>query len=172
MQSKQAVILIGHGGLPSDIPNPLIQELQMLKSQRKAKKIPEPSPREIEVDKMIRTWPRTPKTEPYQFGLEAIGTRLKERLGSIRLQLAYNEFCEPSLEEAIPALVKEGFNKIVIVTTMFTPGGGHSEVEIPEIVESAKKQYPGIELQYAWPFDLNDAADFLFSHLKKSQSIS
>ena len=37
---------------------------------------------------------------------------------------------------------------------MFTPDGSHSEVEIPEILEQLRKQYPDIVLHYAWPFDL------------------
>jgi sirohydrochlorin cobaltochelatase len=32
---------------------------------------------------------------------------------------------------------------------MFTPGGSHSEVEIPEILDHLLPQHPGIKLRYA-----------------------
>jgi sirohydrochlorin cobaltochelatase len=44
---------------------------------------------------------------------------------------------------------------------MFTPGGSHSEIEIPEIIEQLKKEYPGVRLRYAWPFDLSVVAKLL-----------
>ena len=45
--------------------------------------------------------------------------------------------------------------------TMFTPGGSHSEVEIPEILDHLRPQYPGVKLRYAWPFDLKLVANTL-----------
>jgi sirohydrochlorin cobaltochelatase len=44
---------------------------------------------------------------------------------------------------------------------MFTPGGAHSEIEIPEILQQLRKQYPDIVLRYAWPFDLSMVAKLL-----------
>ena len=43
---------------------------------------------------------------------------------------------------------------------MFTPGGIHSEREIPEIVEKLRLKYPQVQIKYPWPFDLNQVADF------------
>jgi sirohydrochlorin cobaltochelatase len=54
--------------------------------------------------------------------------------------------------EAIEDLIKQGATHITVVTTMFTPGGAHSEIEIPEIL-LAKPRHPDIAIQYAWPFD-------------------
>jgi len=50
---------------------------------------------------------------------------------------------------------------------MFTPGGSHSEVEIPEILDHLRPQYPGVELHYAWPFDLNLVANTLAEQVKR-----
>jgi sirohydrochlorin cobaltochelatase len=44
---------------------------------------------------------------------------------------------------------------------MLTPGGSHSEVEIPEILDHLRPQYPEVELRYAWPFDLKLVANTL-----------
>jgi hypothetical protein len=44
---------------------------------------------------------------------------------------------------------------------MFTPGGSHSEVEIPEILDHLRPEYPEVEPRYAWPFDLKLVAHTL-----------
>ena len=81
--------------------------------------------------------------------------------------MAYNEFCAPTLEESVEALIKQGATHITVTTTMFTPGGSHSEVEIPEILDHLRPQYPAVELRYAWPFDLELVAHTLAEQVKR-----
>jgi len=164
----EAIILVGHGGIPADCPGDLVSELKRLEGMRRARGIPEMSPREAELDKQVREWPRTPDSDPYGAGLEQVARRLRDRVAPRRLVVAYNEFCAPSVEDAIAKLVEEGSRRIVLTTTMFTPGGSHSEVEIPEIVEHARKVHPGVEIRYAWPFDLERAADFLAAQIERA----
>ena len=157
----RGVILVGHGGIPKGCPQELVTKLKRLEAQRRAAKMP-PSPEERELDNKIRQWPRTPETDPYQSGLEAVAAQLRANLGEVLFAVAYNEFCGPTLEESVEELIKKGATQITVTTTMFTPGGGsHSEVEIPEILERLRKQYPDIVLRYAWPFDLLMVAKLL-----------
>ncbi|MDR4473335.1 MAG: hypothetical protein MRJ92_12065 [Nitrospira sp.] len=44
-------------------------------------------------------------------------------------------------------MIKQGATDITVTTTMFTPGGSHSEVEIPEILEQLRTQYPNVALR-------------------------
>ncbi|MFI5248206.1 MAG: sirohydrochlorin chelatase, partial [Nitrospirales bacterium] len=118
-------------------------------------------------DTRIRRWPRTAETEPYRVGLETVGARLRAQLGGALFAVAYNEFCAPTLEESVEELIKKGATHITVTTTMFTPGGSHSEVEIPEILEQLRKQYPDIVLRYAWPFDMNLVANTLAEQVKR-----
>ena len=125
------------------------------------------SPREAELDKQVREWPRTPETDPYKSGVEAIAEKLAPKLSCRRLVTAYNEFCAPSVEAAIETLVGEGFGRIVLISTMFTRGGIHAECEIPGLVIEAKKKHPGVVVEYAWPFDADFIANFLASQLAR-----
>ena len=156
----RGVILVGHGGIPKGCPQELVTKLKRLEAQRRAAKMP-PSSEEIELDGKIRQWPRTLETDPYQSGLEAVAAQLRANLGKVLFAVAYNEFCAPTLEDSVKELIKKGATHITITTTMFTPGGSHSEVEIPEILEQLRKQYPDIVLRYAWPFDLLMVAKLL-----------
>jgi sirohydrochlorin cobaltochelatase len=162
----RGVILVGHGGIPQGCPQELVTKLKRLEAQRRAAKMP-PSPEERELDNKIRHWPRTPETDPYQSGLEAVGAQLRANLGEVLFAVAYNEFCAPTLEESVVDLIKKGATHITVTTTMFTPGGSHSEVEIPEILEQLRKQYPDIVLRYAWPFDMNLIAAMLATQVKQ-----
>lgn len=149
----RGVILVGHGGLPKGCPQELVTRLKRLEAQRRAANHP-PSAEEIELDTTIRRWPRTPETDPYQSGLEAVGAQLRGQLNGALFALAYNEFCAPTLEESVEDLIRKGAGHITVITTMFTPGGSHSEIEIPEIMDRLRIQHPGIVLRYAWPFDV------------------
>ena len=162
----RGVILVGHGGIPNGCPQELVTKLKRLEAQRRAAKMP-PSPEEIELDRKIRQWPRTPETDPYQSGLESVAAQLRANLGEVLFAVAYNEFCAPTLEDSVKELIKKGATQITVTTTMFTPGGSHSEVEIPEILEQLRKQYPDIALRYAWPFDMNLIAAMLATQVKQ-----
>lgn len=156
----RGVVLVGHGGIPKDCPSELVTKLKRMEAQRRAEGTPK-SIEEHELDSKIRHWPRTASTDPYQFGLEAVAAALRPQLNGALLALAYNEFCSPTLEESVEELIKKGVTHITVATTMFTPGGSHSEVEIPETLDYLRSRHPGIELRYAWPFDLQLVAKTL-----------
>ena len=162
---KRGVVLIGHGGVPKDCPPELITKLKRLEAQRRAAK-QQPSQEEVELDLKIRRWPRTAATDPYKSGLETLAAALRPHLDGLLFGLAYNEFCAPSLEEAVEDLIKQGATRITVATTMFTPGGSHSEIEIPETLARLRPQHPNIELRYAWPFDLQLVAKTLAEQLR------
>lgn len=168
MASQEAVVLIGHGGSPADLPRGVVAELKRLESERQARGETKMSAREAELDRQVRAWPRTPETDPYKFGVEEIARSLAPKLGGRRLVVAYNEFCAPSLPDAVESLVKEGFTRVSLVSTMFTRGGVHAEREIPEFVLQARRAHPGVVVEYAWPFDAELIADFLADQLTRS----
>ena len=163
MSPSEAVILVGHGVPASDTPRNLITEFKALEGQRRARRSGV-SDRESELDKLLREWPRTPETDPYLYGLEQLAEKLAPRLNGKHLAVAFNEFCAPGVGDTITRLVNDGYGKITLIPTMFTPGGLHSEIEIPEIVEAARRRHPDLVLHYAWPFDLDHVAQFLDDH--------
>ncbi len=159
-----AVLLVGHGGVAKDTPRELVRELRMLEARRHQSGEPM-SAREAELDRTVRDWPRTPASDPYKYGLEELATALRAQLAGRRLSIAYNEFCAPSIDEAMDALVADGVAEVEVITTMFTPGGSHSEYEIPEILAGVRRRHPGLMVRYAWPFDMQRAATFLVDTL-------
>jgi len=163
--NHQAVILVGHGGLPKDIPQKVVEGFMKIHKQR-IRTGGEITAQERELESTIRNWQRTPESDPYKTGLETLASHMKPLLDGYILRTAYNEFCHPSIEGAVDELAKENICKIIIVTTMITRGGSHSEIEIPEELRALSTKYPGIDFQYAWPFGMDLFAKFLAGHIK------
>ncbi len=160
---KKALLLIGHGSPASDTPREMVRELKRLEEERQRNRLPEMTPQERELDEKVRTWPRTALTDPYQKGLEDIGSALIKRMPAWSVALAYNEFCAPSIDEAVDRLVKEGHGTVVFVTTMFTRGGIHAECEIPWELQRTQRLHPGVKISYAWPFNTEGVCELLAS---------
>ena len=164
-KNKTAVILVGHGGLPSDMPSDIVEKFMRLHKTR-VKAGGEASDQEIELDNTIRRWARTPDSDPYKSGLENLATHMEKFLNDFIVKTAYNEFCYPTIEEAIGELDVDKVTRIILVTTMITRGGSHSEKEIPEELEVLREKFKDIDIQYAWPFDMDSFALFLSDHVK------
>jgi sirohydrochlorin cobaltochelatase len=162
---KKAVILVGHGGLPSDIPSEMVEKFMRVHKGRIKAGGPI-TDHEIQLDTSIRKWERTPENDPYKTGLESLASHMEPMLEGHILKTAYNEFCYPAIEDAVDDLANENVTKIIIVTTMITRGGSHSEKEIPEELVALRSKHPNIDIQYAWPFNMDTFALFLTTHIK------
>jgi sirohydrochlorin cobaltochelatase len=162
----KGVVLVGHGGVPKDFPRDLVAKLKGLEGRRRATNSP-PSAEESDLDAKIRHWPRTPQNDPYKVGLETLAEALRQRLNGDLFGVAYNEFCTPTLEEVVTKLVAAGAERITVIPSMLTPGGSHSELEIPETLAQLRAAHPTIDFRYAWPFDLSVIASMLAQQLQR-----
>jgi sirohydrochlorin cobaltochelatase len=120
----------------------------------------------LALDAEMRNWPRTPENDPFKSDCDAIAGSLHD-LVDIPVVVAYNEFCAPAIEGAIAAMAASGARRIIVMTTMLTQGGDHSEIDIPESLNRARREYPGIELVYAWPYSPDQIADMLLSQFNR-----
>ncbi|AUX45056.1 hypothetical protein SOCE26_065370 [Sorangium cellulosum] len=165
---RRAVILVGHGAPAADCPRELVTRLKSLEGRRAASGAgAAPSPEERDLEAKIRAWPRTPENDPYRAGIERLAAELAPLLGGAELLVAYNEFCAPTLSEAVATAVQRGATEIAVVPSMLTPGGVHSEVEIPEAIARLRAEHPAVALRYAWPFDLAEVARLLAAQLAR-----
>ena len=166
MSASHAVLLVGHGAPPKDFPRDLVSRLKALEGRRMATG-GAMSDEERDLDAKIRDWPRTADNDPYREGLLALADALRAKLEGSPLLVAYNEFCAPSIEAAIADAVASGTTSITVIPSMLTPGGVHSEVEIPAILAELRGAHPGVTIRYAWPFDLQRVATMLVEHTRQ-----
>ncbi|MBI2155250.1 MAG: hypothetical protein HYU24_16355 [Candidatus Rokubacteria bacterium] len=114
--TRCAVVLVGHGAPATDCPPRLVGELMAL--EWRADGAPEAEARAAELDATIRNWPRTLANDPYKAGLERLARVLQPLLPADLFTVAYNEFCRPSVGEAVTQMVGQGATRILVLSTM------------------------------------------------------
>jgi sirohydrochlorin cobaltochelatase len=166
--TAEAVLLVGHGAVPKDAPRELVTELKQLEKARRGTPEP-PSAREVELDRTLREWPRNERNDPYRAGLLRAAEALRARVAPVEVEVAFNEFCAPSIRDAVDRLVADRVKRIRVISAMVTPGGNHSEVDIPEELAAARKRHPSVAIDYLWPVDPELLGDF-FARLLEQPS--
>jgi sirohydrochlorin cobaltochelatase len=112
------------------------------------------------LEEKMRNWPRNPENDPFHAGSEALARELEEATG-LKVVLAFNEFCAPSVDAALDMAISNGAERVIAVTPMMTSGGGHSEKDIPSALGRAKQRHPDIRFEYAWPYPAKAVGEFL-----------
>ena len=69
----------------------------------------------------------------------------REQNPNTPVELAFLEMMQPSLEEAVAALVTKDAGEIIVVPVFFGQGG-HLRNDFPVLLGSCQKQFPGIKL--------------------------
>ncbi|GER78844.1 MAG: CbiX/SirB N-terminal domain-containing protein [Chloroflexi bacterium] len=161
------IVLAMHGAPPKDFPVKEAGELFGLHSRLEHVSGPEREAlerRHEELELKMRAWPRTAGNDPFHAGSLELAEQLSKVTG-LEVILGFNEFCAPSLDQAIEQAVKEEVERVIVITPMMTRGGEHSEVDIPNTVQRAQMKYPNVEIAYVWPFDVAQVAQFLAAQL-------
>lgn len=164
--SARVTVLVGHGVPAKGTPPEQVARLKALEGARRRSGTAMMSDEEARLDAAIRVVPRTPENDPYDAGLRRLADALAKRLAPEPVLVAFNEFCAPSLDDAIARAVEQGATTIRVVPTMMVQGGVHSEVEIPEALGALRARFPQVELVYCWPFDADALAAVLQAQLQ------
>jgi sirohydrochlorin cobaltochelatase len=114
----------------------------------------------------MRAWPRTADNDPFFAGSLELATHLAAT-SRCDVVVGFNEFCDPTVPAALDLAVAHGAERVVVITPMMTKGGEHSELDISSAVRSAQKRYPGVEIVYAWPFEVTEVAQFLSAQVQR-----
>ena len=164
---KRVVVLAMHGSPPRDFPHDELHEFFGLHARIHA--LPPgqqsgPLQRYAALDSKMRNWPRTAENDPFFAASQELTRALAAACGC-PVELGFNEFCAPTLAEALDCAAARHPDEVVVVTPMMTRGGEHSEIDIPAAIEQARQHHPGQRFRYAWPFDAARVARFLAEQL-------
>ena len=164
-----AIVLAMHGAPPRDFPHEGTAEMFGLHARLHAVRGPEREAlarRHDEIEARMREWPRTPDNDPFWAASQELAEHLERQSGT-RVVVAFNEFCNPSIEDAVALLASGGVTDVLVMTPMMTRGGEHSEVDIPAAIDRAREASPGVTVRYAWPFEPEDVSTFLVQHARR-----
>jgi sirohydrochlorin cobaltochelatase len=167
---KAVIVLAMRGAPPLDFPDEEMAEFYRLQTRLAHAGGAGPTPayrRYLEIEARIRNWPRTPRNDPSQAGSQDLAVELRRASGR-KVILGFSEHCAPSLDEALDQAAGQGAEKVIVVAPMITRGGEHSERDIPDAVERARKRHPAMNFIYVWPFPSSDVAAFLTSQVNRA----
>jgi sirohydrochlorin cobaltochelatase len=162
---ETAIVLAMHGAPPNDFPGQELAEYVGLHARIEragGKERAALAPRHAELEARMRAWPRTAANDPFHAGSLAIA-----QASGLAVILGFNEFCAPSLEEALGQAALE-YRRVIVVTSMLTAGGEHAGADIPAAIERARIRHPRTDFRYAWPFEPADIAAFLAAQARKA----
>ena len=161
------ILLAMHGMPPSDFSKQDLAEwgkLHSTLSQIPSAERPAAKKKYAELDQKLRSWPRSADNDAYFTASYRLAERMKNVSGC-EVLVGFNEFCNPSIEDAFRAAGMAGSAHVVVITPMMTRGGSHSESDIPAAIRRAKTKYPQLSIDYVWPFDEGKIAEFLSAQL-------
>jgi len=166
---KAVIVLAMHGSPPLDFPHDELTEFMRLYAglgHAPGPAVTAQRARYSELEAKMRTWPRTGQNDPFYSGSQELARHLRQESG-LEVIIGFNEFCGPTLDEALERAVARKAGKVVVITPMMTRGGEHSAIDIPEAIRRAQEKFPGTKIVYAWPFATEDIARFLSSQVTR-----
>lgn len=119
------------------------------------------------LDRQVRSHPRRAANDPYWQGMNELAEQIRRSNKFLAVMVAFNEFCAPTIAEAIQNASQLKPDTIVVIPTMVLRGGKHSEEDIPRSVEQVTQKLDDIRVIYAWPYDLQAQAEFFISQAQR-----
>ena len=101
--------------------------------------------------------------------IEVLTADLKKKISVPIMSFAFLEIEKPSIPNGISNCVKKGATEIILLLN-FLNSGRHVGVDIPNILEEARKKYPSVRFQMTAPVGQHPAIADLFLDLIKAHA--
>jgi len=105
--------------------------------------------------------------------LRQIVARMGEKQPGMRVELAFLDMMEPTLDAAVAALAAEDIGRITVIP-LFLAQGGHLKEDLPRLLDDIRRHHPALQIDVTSAIgdseDLTNAiADWAFAqHLSRS----
>ena len=145
---KTVVVLAMHGAPPNDFPKRELAEWFGLHGRMEHAGDTERAAleqRHAELEARMRTWPRTAENDPFHASSLELAEHLSQAAG-LPVMVGFNEFCAPSLDDALEQAIAEGAERVVVATPMLTRGGEHAQRGFPRRSSVCRKGTLGFRL--------------------------
>ena len=87
--------------------------------------------------------------------LRRVQAAIRQRAGSVPVELAFLEFMTPTLPECVAALVAGGVSNILVLP-MFIAQGGHLKRDVPEMLALLRSTHPEVRFSLAGAIGENE----------------
>jgi sirohydrochlorin cobaltochelatase len=96
--------------------------------------------------------------------IEAVAAQVRHTSPHTPVACAYLELCEPSLPDAVQALVTQGVTHVRLLPVFFGMGK-HAREDLPELAQALRAQHPGLTLTVLPAAGENPALTALLAHM-------
>mgnify|MGYP001179665404 FL=1 len=72
--------------------------------------------------------------------------RIRQSRPGLKVELAFLEFMQPALAEAVAGVVAEGADSITLVP-LFLAQGGHLKQDLPRLLDNIRHEFPGAQIE-------------------------
>lgn len=87
--------------------------------------------------------------------LRRVQAAIRQRAGSVPVELAFLEFMTPTLPECVAALAAGGAANILVMP-MFIAQGGHLKRDVPEMLALLRSTYPEVQFSLSGAIGENE----------------
>ena len=105
--------------------------------------------------------------------LRRIVARMGEKQPGMRVELAFLDMMEPTLDAAVAALAAEDIGRITVIP-LFLAQGGHLKEDLPRLLDDIRRHHPALQIDVTSAIGdsehlTNAIADWAFAqHLSRS----
>jgi len=158
------IVLAAHGSPPSDFPRGELMELMGRHAHADATgSFEATAARMALLEARLLSWPRNAANDPFWAATCELARLVASETGH-EVLVGFNEFCAPSVSEALEDAAGRA-SEVIVLTPMLTRGGTHAETEIPAAIERARERHRHVRFRYAWPIPPLVIARFLAAQL-------
>lgn len=168
MNNDTSILLIGEGGIPSDFPKNELSKFLNLKSKIDANL--ELSSEEItlyeDLNNKIKKWKRNFRNDEYFHSLIDLQTLIFLK-SKIKTSIAFLNYCEPDIYQAIGSLIDKGFKKIILICCNLILNKEY-ELKLNDFLNFIKIKYKGVSIINFIYLDFDPISNFFISLIKEA----
>ncbi len=158
--NKTSILLIGEGGIPKDFPKNELSKFLNLKSKIESNLELSDEENIIfeNLNNKIKKWKRNVRNDEYYHSIIDLKNLIYIK-SKIKTYVAFLDYCEPDIYQAIENLIATGYKKIILITPDFILSK-EKESKIDDILNFINIKYRGFKIINLCKLDYNIISDF------------
>lgn len=163
MYKDTCILLIGEGGIPIDLPKTELSKFLNLKSKIDSNLPLSNEENKIfeDLDKKIKKWKRNFRNDEYYHSLIDLQSLIFLK-SKIKTDIAFLNYCEPDIYQAIESLINRGCKKIILISPNLIFQKEY-ELKLEDILNFIYMKYKNIEIINLIKLDYNFLGDFFIN---------
>jgi len=166
-KEKSSIIIIGEGGIPKDFPKNDLLKFLNIKSKIECgiNLLEEENIIFEKLSSKIKKWKRNFRNDEYYHSLVDLQNLIFIK-SKIKTEIAFLDYCEPDLYNAIKNLIESGYIKIILISPTLILSK-ENEFKISDIVNFIELKYKDLEIVNLCNLDYDIISNFFIDLMER-----